>query len=311
MRQNAGTFAGAFQRAHNVQQVGVIALFVWRSAEMLKALVRVVERIDAGAPAFVAERRIGDHIVEGFELTVIAGKKRMSQCVALLNQSRRVVVQDHVHAGQAGGGRVFFLSVKRDLGMGFVAHFQQQRSGTASRVINGGVIGRVRIANANDLRHDAADLGGRVELTLALATLGGEMTHQVFVGVTQYVITFRSVLAEVECLVFKDANQVGEALDNLRAAAQLAGIIKVRHVRQLVGIGQRRDDLLVDLVANVRLTLEGNHVLEAGTFGNGDRCVRNTGVFVTDVFNEQQYQDIVLILAGIHAAAKFIATGPE
>ena len=311
VRQNAGAFAGAFQRAHDVQQIGVIALLGRRRAEMLEALVRVVERVDAGAPAFVAERRIGDDIVEGFELAVIAGKKRISQRVALLDQGRRVVVQDHIHARQAGGGGVFFLPVERDLGAGFVAHFQQQRTGTAGRVINGGVVRRVRIANADDLRHDAADLGGRVELALALAALGGEVTHQVFVGIAKNVITFRAVLAEIERLVFKDGDQVGETLDNLRAAAQLAGIIKVRHVRQLVGIGQRRDDLLVDLVANVGLTLERDHVLEAGAFGNRNRRVRNAGVFVADVFDEQQHEDIVLVLAGIHAAAKFVATGPE
>ena len=34
-------------------------------------------------------------------------------------------------------------------------------------------------------------------------------------------------------------------------------------------------------------------------------------VFVGDVFDEQHEQDVVLVLAGIHAAAQFIAGGPE
>jgi len=166
-------------------------------------------------------------------------------------------------------------------------------------------------AYADNLRHDPADLGGRVKLALALAAFGGEVAHQVFVGVAKYVIAFRAVLAEIERLVFEDGDQVGQALDNLLAAAQLAGIIKVGHVRQLVGIGQRRDDFLVDLVADVGFAFERHHVLEACAFGYGDRRKRHTGIFVADVFDEQQHEDIVLVLAGIHAAAKLIATGPE
>ena len=33
--------------------------------------------------------------------------------------------------------------------------------------------------------------------------------------------------------------------------------------------------------------------------------------FVADVFDKQQHEDLVLVLACIHAAAKFIAAGPE
>ena len=55
VRQDAGAFAGALERADDVQQIGVVALLGGRRAEGLKALVRVVERIEAGAPALVAE----------------------------------------------------------------------------------------------------------------------------------------------------------------------------------------------------------------------------------------------------------------
>ncbi len=59
-------------------------------------------------------------------------------------------------------------------------------------------------------------------------------------------------------------------------------------------------------------TLERNHVLEAGP-GRDDhrRCeVVGIGVLVADVFDEQHEQDVVLVLAGIHAAAQFVAAGP-
>ena len=45
--------------------------------------------------------------------------------------------------------------------------------------------------------------------------------------------------------------------------------------------------------------------------GNRDRGVGLAGVFVADVFHEQQDEDVVLVLAGIHAAAQFVAAGPE
>ena len=47
----------------------------------------------------------------------------------------------------------------------------------------------------------------------------------------------------------------------------LVGVVEVRHVGQLVGLGQRPEDLLVDLVADVALALERDHVGEAGARG--------------------------------------------
>ncbi len=73
------------------------------------------------------------------------------------------------------------------------------------------------------------------------------------------------------------------------------------------------DDLSIDFVADVALALEGDHVLEASAFWNRNRRSKVIGVAVLigDVFDEQHEQDIVLVLAGIHAAAQFIAGGPE
>ena len=67
VRQNARAFAVALERAHDVQQIGVIALLGGRRAEGLESLVRIVERIDTVAPTLVAERRIGDHVIESLE----------------------------------------------------------------------------------------------------------------------------------------------------------------------------------------------------------------------------------------------------
>ena len=43
-----------------MQQIGVIALLIGRRAKVLKALIRIVLHLDAGAPGFVRKRRIGD-----------------------------------------------------------------------------------------------------------------------------------------------------------------------------------------------------------------------------------------------------------
>lgn len=67
---------------------------------------------------------------------------------------------------------------------------------------------------------------------------------------------------------------------------------------------QRPDDLFVDLLADVRLALEGHHVLEARALWNSDRGIRDIGIFIADVFDEQEDEDIVLVLARIHAAAQ-------
>ena len=137
------------------------------------------------------------------------------------------------------------------------------------------------------------------------------MAHQIFVGIAQDVVAVGAVPGKVEGGVLEDGNEVGEAVHHLLAAAEFGGVVEVGEVGQLVGIGQRGDDLLVDLVADVRLALERNHVLEAGALRDDDGSERNAGIFVADVFDEQKDEDIVLVLAGIHAATQFVAALPE
>ena len=159
--------------------------------------------------------------------------------------------------------------------------------------------------------NDAADLGWGVELAFTLAALGGEVPHQVFIGVAQNVVAVSAVLREIERLVLEDGDQVGEPVHHLLAAAELGGVVEVREIGQLVGVGQRGDDLLVDLVADIARALEAEHVFEAGAGRDGDRREGLADVFVADVLDEQQDQDVVLVLTGVHAAAQLIAAGPQ
>ena len=126
----------------------------------------------------------------------------------------------------------------------------------------------------------------------------------------------RAVLREVEFRLLKDAHQVGELLHHVLPFAELVGVVEIREIafrQSCIGINQRSDDLRVDLVADVALALESDHVLEARPFRDDNwwSKVVAVAVFVGDVFDEQHKQDIVLVLAGIHASAQFIAGGPE
>ena len=250
---DAGAFAGALQGADDVQQVGVVALPGGRHAEGLEAFVGVVGRVETGAPALVAKGRIGDHIVEGLERVAVL-ELGIGQRIALYNERRGVVVQDHVHARQ-----------------------------TAGRVIHGGSAGGPGVADAENLRNHPAHLGRGVELALAFAALGGEVAHQIFVGIAQDIIAIGAVPGKVEGRVLEDSDEVGEAIHHLLAAAELGGVIEVREVGQPVGISQRGDDLLVDLVADVRLALERHHVLEAGARGDDDGSEMTRRLFVAEV----------------------------
>ena len=80
---------------------------------------------------------------------------------------------------------------------------------------------------------------------------------------------------------------------------------------RLFACSERAENLLVDLVADVGLALERDHVGKARAGRDGDGRVGLASVAVTDVFHEQQHEDVVLVLRGIHAAAQFVAARPE
>ena len=74
-------------------------------------------------PGLVGEWRIGDDIVVGAELLAVLELGR-GQRVAREDVGRGKVVQDHIHAGQAGGGHVLLLSFERDVLARLSGHFE-------------------------------------------------------------------------------------------------------------------------------------------------------------------------------------------
>ena len=116
--------------------------------------------------------------------------------------------------------------------------------------------------------------------------------------------------------VFENRDEVAELLDLLGAVAEFVRVVEVGEVaagEAGVGVDKRLDDLSVDQVADVAVALERDHVLEARALGDNNWWLEAVvvRVFVGYVFDEQHEQDVVLVLAGIHATAQFIARGPE
>jgi hypothetical protein len=151
-------------------------------------------------------------------------------------------------------------------------------------------------AEADHLGHDPGDLRGGVELPLALAALGGEVFHEVLVGVAEEVVTLGAVGAKVD--VLEDADEFGEAVLHLLAAAELAGVVKVGLVDdalEVVGLGEARDDR-VDSLTDVGLAPEPDHVVETTALGDVDEEGRVGSSLVGDVLHEQQGEDVVLVL---------------
>ena len=159
----------------------------------------------------------------------------------------------------------------------------------------------------------AGDFGRREELSLGLARLRREVAHEVFIRIAQEIVALGAVLAEVEAGVLEDRHQVGKAVHHLFAAAQLVRVVEVGDVDrtlEVVGLGQPGDDL-VDLVADLLVPLERDHVGKAAAGWNLDQRIGLAGISVGDVFDEEQDEDVILVLRGVHPAAQFVAAFPE
>ena len=129
------------------------------------------------------------------------------------------------------------------------------------------------------------------------------MAHQVLVGIAQEVVALGPVGAEVEAV--EDRDQLGQPVLHLLARAELALFVEVGLVNdalEIVGLGEPANDL-VDLVADLLVALELHHVGEAAAGGHLDQRVAHARVLVRHVLREQQREDVVLVLRGVHAAA--------
>ena len=142
------------------------------------------------------------------------------------------------------------------------------------------------------------------------------MSHKVLIRVAKDVVVVGAVLGKVELGLLEDADQIGQTIDHRLAFPELVRVVEVGEVaagQPRIGVDERLDDLGIDLISDVALALERDHVLETRTLGDRDRRgeVAAVAVLVGDVFDEQHEQDVVLVLAGVHAATQLIAGSPD
>ena len=110
VRQNNRTFAAWFQAFEQMQQKGVIAVFLRRYA-VTESLKRVISRRDAARPVLAGKRRIGNGKIESFQSTFFITERWIGQGVAGVDFGGLVVVQNHIHTGKGCGRHIFFLTV--------------------------------------------------------------------------------------------------------------------------------------------------------------------------------------------------------
>ena len=254
MRQDDGALARTLKRRDQVQQECVIAVLLrWDAVSEASELV--VARVEPAGPSLGGEGRIGHGEVEGPEPIVPVLEIRRRQGVGSPQLGGRVSVQERVHTRQRPSGDVHFLAVDCDTAWRLVGSLEEERAGTAGGIVDGLVLACVG-ADADHLRHDARDLRRGVELSLALAALGREMAHQIFVGIAQEVVAFGTVGAEVEAV--EDRDQFREPILHLPARAELALVIEVGLVDdalKIVGLGEEADGL-IDPVADLLVALD-------------------------------------------------------
>lgn len=147
-----------------------------------------------------------------------------------------------------------------------------------------------------------------MSLLLALARFGGEVAHKMLVGVSQEVVALGSVPPEVDA--FEDGHQLGEPVHHLLALAELLLVVEVREIdgslQLFVGVRQASYDL-IDFIADLLVVLGGDHVCESATCRNREKGTRITSVAVRNVLHEQENENVVFILRGVHSTPEFVA----
>ncbi len=123
-----------------------------------------------------------------------------------------------------------------------------------------------------------------LKLALELATLSGEVPHEILVGVAKDFVVVGAVLGEVQLRLLEDGHQIRGAANHLLTLAEFVRVFEVREVRAGeagVRVDERLHDLGIDQAADVTLALEGNHVIEPadGTFLEGVAVLLEIGVF--------------------------------
>ena len=186
-----------------------------------------------------------------------------------------------------------------------------------------------------DFDQDLDDAGGGVELAAALALGAGEHLQEVLVDLPEHVAGLLALVA--------GESGVADQVDELAEAA-LVDVVAVEDLRQHAGQGRvglhDRVHRVVDQLADARALGLDRQRVPAGAFGNPEDAVAGVLVLVVeellnavrrhlvgeelgadlvaalgegvgDVLEEDQAEDEVLVLGGVHGAAELVGRAPE
>jgi hypothetical protein len=64
-------------------------------------------------------------------------------------------------------------------------------------------------------------------------------------------------------------------------------------------------------VANFLIALQRHHVGKAAALGHVKEGILLAGIFVGDVFDEEENEAVILVLRGVHAPAQLVAAFPQ
>ena len=150
-------------------------------------------------------------------------------------------------------------------------------------------------------------------MSLALSAFCSEFAHQIFVGVSDDVITFGLVPGEVKFRALEDGYEIGQLINHFLTASKLLLIIKMSNINNTLQVSILVSKACYDFIhtfADVFLSLQSNKVIKGAArpllrIGIFIMClIKDLNVFIGsfilkfigDILHEQKSQDIVLIL---------------
>ena len=305
----------------DVLHLGEVGVAHGRDAE-LPALVLAQT---LAAPVGDVEGRVGEDEV-GFEV----GKAIVVKGVALLDAAFDAA-DGQVHLGQAPGGVVEFLAVNAELspgaaavavagGVGFdeLHRLDEHARGAAAGVIDAALEG------FEHLYEQADDAAGGIEFAALLALRAGELAEEILIDAPEHVLGAGVGIAHAD--VGDEVNELPKALLVQGGPGVVPGEYTLeRGVVALNGLHRLVHDLSDGSLAGVLLKPRpaglGRHpedVLGAVLVGVlrvsvGLLCKALLVLLkgIGDVLEENQPQDDVLVLCGVHRAAQGVGHLPE
>ena len=184
-------------------------------------------------------------------------------------------MQQHIENSQRSCRIIFFLSVRCCTIERFANGTQQQRTGSASGVVNG-CGWRGKLCKMQHLSHNTTHFGRSIELTFALATLGCKVFHEILISIAKNIIVSSAVFTEIKVFALKSCNQIAQCFAHLFWLTEFWGVVEVgqgkaseKHSVSLFDSFQ----LLVDLFAYMVIALQQYKIRKPTAIGDSENRI--------------------------------------